>query len=786
MNDTTPHHDSHPSAILRTRRPREPNSAPSGWIQRPEDLLVHASAHALGVRLHHRPLFKTWTQFRREQRSTRPLSLPQVTHLAPGIARLRLSAGDAEGNHLELRLPAVAGERFVGFGERFNGVDQRGQTLEVWAEEGAIGLGERLSRFLTRLGVSWNPFPKGPTTSYKPFPWMISSRGYGLYLETTCPVFYDIAKTDEGTVTCEIAAREVDVILFYDAGPKELVQRFATYTGRTRGVPDWALGPWNDAIHGEEEVRRVAALLRKEKIPSSAMWTEDWQNGSWSFFGNTRWSWYNINPVRRDVDRRRYPKFESLSRDLHGTGFKFLGYCYPYVPLEDAEYAEAAAKGLFLAAPGGAPALVQIFTSTCAQLDLTNPATREWHKEQLKHAVRVGFDGWMADFGEYTPVDCRTYDGKSGLEHHNAFPLLWAKQNREALDEARPGEDAVFFSRSGAPGQQAYTSVFWSGDSNTDFERWDGLPSNLPGLLSSALSGMAIWTADVGGYMSLFTPARDEETLARWTELAALLPVMRTHHGTHPRRSVQFDANARTLAHYGTYARLHTAFFPLFRALVDQAVQDGTPVCRPLLMEYPGDRTAWGIEDQFLLGKDLLVAPVVERGKHARDVYLPAGDRWVDLWSGRVHAGAQTIRVEAKVGTVPLFLRDGGFLVLFDRHVDTLVRRPDVSDVRVRTLDDAEESLAFVLTPSFVGPARAYDGTTLELVARAPAAVLAPATPRAIEMLPPAMTRAWRRIACGCGQTGGLAAGSTSLRGSWIEVSAKRSRTITVHAVGLP
>jgi alpha-glucosidase (family GH31 glycosyl hydrolase) len=161
-----------------------------------------------------------------------------------------------------------------------------------------------------------------------------------------------LRRGEERRVTCEIAAREVDVVLFYDAAPKELVQRFSRHTGRTRGVPDWALAPWNDAIRGEGEVRRLATLLRREKIPSSAMWTEDWQNGSWSFFGDSRWSWYNINPVRRDVDRRRYPNFEALSGELHGGGFKFLGYCYPYVPVEDEAYEGAATRGLF---PGSRP-----------------------------------------------------------------------------------------------------------------------------------------------------------------------------------------------------------------------------------------------------------------------------------------------------------------------------------------------------------------------------------------------------------------------------------------------
>ncbi len=787
MNDPTAFEHLPPSTSLRVARAPRPRVAPYGnaFVARPEDLLDRATTHALDVRLHASPLFKTWTKFRREQLSSTRVGMPSFTILAPGVARFRLSIGHADATHVELRLPAERGEHFVGFGERFNAVDQRGQTLEVWTEEGAIGMGERLSRILTRLGVSWNPFPKGPTTSYKPFPWMISSRGYGIYFETSAPMFFDVAKTSNDTVVCEVAAPHVDVILFYDAEPKELVQRFAEYTGKTRGVPDWALGPWNDAIFGEAEVDRVASLLRREKIPSSAIWTEDWQNGGWSFFGNSKLSMYNINPVGRDVDRRLYPNFEGVARGLHGRGFKFLGYCYPYVPTTDADYAEGVSKGRFLRDDEGATAPVQIFTSTCAQLDLTHPETRRWHKDELLHAVNVGFDGWMADFGEYTPIACRTYDGSTGLQHHNAYPLLWAKHNREAMDEAGRDEDLVFFSRSAAPGQQAYTSVFWSGDSNTDFERWDGLPSNLPALLSSSLSAMALWTVDIGGYMSLWTTARDEETLARWTELAALLPVMRTHHGTHPRRSMQFDANARTLAHYGTFARLHTALFPLFRGLVDDAKRDGTPVCRPLLMMYPGDAKAWTIEDQFMVGSDLLVAPVITRGARSRDVYLPAGERWVDLWTGRIHPGASVVHVDAPVGQIPLFLRDGGHLVVFDRYVDTLVRTKTVTDGGVRTLDDAEESLVFVVTPSFVGRAEAYDGTTIELVDRAPNAPAVTAVHSATHfaMLPESLTKSWRTIAVMNGKRTSCAIPRDSLRGRGVEGTSPRTRQVSVVVV---
>ena len=756
--------------------------------------LAAARLAALRVDLETKTLL-SWVLFRRRERARRELSLPPAERLDPSVSRLRLALPADEAGHLELRLPMQPGEHFVGFGERFNAVDQRGWKLETWSEEGAVGLGERSSPWLTRLGVGWNPFPKGPTTAYKPLPFFLSSSGYGVLLCTSAPVFFDVGASDADTLVCEIAATEVEILIFEGSSPAHILEHMTAREGRSRGLPDWALAPWNDAIGGQDEVRRVARVLRQERIPSSVIWYEDWQGGQWRLDWWLRtplarlpkWlarllgrrAWYSIFPVLRTASATLYPETEALNGELHHEGFKALSYYYPYLATSDPDYADVDARGWLLKRHDGSTATFEMLGYTLGQLDLTHPGGRAWYRGELERGLALGFDGWMADFGEYVPVDALTASGEPGLEHHNRYPVAWAALHRQTLDDARPDGDYVFFSRSAGRGQQALSPVFWGGDSNTDFERWDGLPSNLRALLSAGLSGMSIWATDIGGYMSMVTRGRDRETLARWVELAAFLAVMRTHHGTHPKRSVQFDADAGTMAHYRRFARLHTALFPLLRALVDEAGINGLPVCRALLLHHPDDATAWQIEDQFLLGRDLLVAPVLERGATARQVYLPAGEDWIDLWTGDRHAGARTVQCAAPIGVIPLFLRERGLVATFDSEVDTLVRRAQAPSPGLRTLDDAEGSLSILVGPRFTGPARLWDGSIVERVAPGSRPTLLPSPPFAHALLPEGLLRHVSKVGSGFGSSGLVCIGDSAFA-----VAAPRARRWTLYLTG--
>lgn len=743
-----------------------------------DEVVAALAWEALRVDVRTRTLVGPWTWWLRVPRGAAPIE-PVAVAAIPGGVRITVDVGATGADHVAFTAPLADGERIVGLGERTCGVDLRGWYLEHWAEEGAIGLGETWSPLLTAMGVPWNPLPKGPAVSYKPVPWLLSSRGYAIFVDTTAAAFFDVGARTPDELRVEVMATRVDVVVLAAPTPRALLGRLIELTdGKPRGLPDWALAPWLDALGGQARVEEVARTARAARIPCGAIWAEDWQGLERKPFGDSRWSYDAIFPVKRTPCRDRYPAIEAMIDGLHAGGIKFLTYYYPYVSVEDPDFAAGVERGYFLRDAAGHTCEIPLFMDKGAQVDLTNPAARAWYQDELRRGLALGVDGWMADFGEYTPVDAVASDGEPGVRHHNRYPRLWAGLNRELLDEARPAGDAVFFSRSGGPGQQRDTPLFWSGDSSTDFERWDGLPGNVRALLSAGLSGFSVWTVDAGGYTCLFTRGRDAETLARWTELAAFLIVLRTHHGTHVRRCAQFDQDDRTLAHFATYARLHAAIFPLRRALLDEAVATGMPIARPLLLDYPEDPEAWAVEDQFLLGPELVVAPVLERGARGRDVYLPAGRAWIDVWTGARHDGGRRVPMDGPVGRIPLALAADGVLPTFDAVVDTFVRRADVRNPDVATLDDAERHLAVLVGPAFRGRRRLYDGTWVVHEPGEPGdAGPVAARRRPHPLLPPALMAAWACVGAGDG-----AVVRVPWYGGALRIESPRPRSVRVFA----
>jgi len=630
---------------------------------------------------------------------------------APGVVEgeIRMAPG-VSADWVRWRVKARPDERFLGFGERFNGVDQRGNRLFVWTEEGAVGLGERLGRWLD--GVSWNPFPNGPATAYKPMPFYISSDGYGLLLETFARVEYDVAASDPGVVEIVVWDGGFRWVLFHGPTPAEIITRFTERTGRSTVPAAWVFAPWNDAIYGSDSVLRTARKLREEKIPTTAVWTEDWQGGYWLPPFLKKRANYIIFPLRYHIDRHLYPDLEEVADELHGKGFRWLSYFLPYIVRNSKEYREAEARGYLLKNRKGGVSKVMVLWHPYGHIDLTNPAAREWYMGLLEENFHAGFDGWMADFGEYVPPGSVTSTGETGLIHHNRFPLLWQQMHRELMDRLRPDGDYVFFCRSATVGSQRYAPVFWSGDSNTDFERYDGLPSNIPAAISAGLCGLPLWAADIGGYMSVTTRGRDKELYLRWTELAALLPIMRTHHGTHPRRNWQFDSDRETLEHFRDYCRLHTALFPFIYGLAHEASRSGLPAVRHLVLHFPEDRHSWAVEDQFLLGDRLLVAPVVTRNSRGRTVYFPPG-AWVDYWTGRRYRGPAETYVGAPPGVLPFFARSGTVVPTLDMPVDTLA--PADQGTGLVGLEEALQTLRLTMYGEGEESHTMHDGTRVRM-----------------------------------------------------------------------
>ncbi len=630
-----------------------------------------------------------------------PLTL-RAKRLGPRTAQLAYKAHATGDVAIEVQLAIEPGERFFGFGERFNACDQRGQRVSVWAEERSVALPAPLAKALPK--TKRNPFPSGPDSTYCPMPLFTSSRNWGLVVEESNRVIFDVGAADPTKLSIKIFGASLTLTLFFADSPLGLIETMTERTGRATLPNPWIFAPWNDAVTGPERVREVANKLRAERIPSAAIWTEDWQNGSDLPFGQ-----YWIFPTKMTVDEKRYPDFENMTRELRAKGYRFLAYFFPYVLEGTADYERGKKRGVFMRDKKGRPWRLALMGEHYGQLDFTHPEAKPYLHEIFARTEKLGVDGWMADFGEYTPVEARFHDGSTGWEMHNRYPLLWQEANRSFWDEARPDGDYVFFCRSGTVGSQRQAPVIWSGDQSTNFDKLDGLPAVIPAALNAGISGVPYFATDLAGYKSFTCGPSDRELFQRWTEMTTFLPVMRTHHGVRLYRNWSFDKDRETLDHYRRYTCLHTALFPHIHRYAAEAASRGLPIVRHLHLHHPDDAEAGGIHDQLLFGEELLVAPIVERGAVARSVYLPAGD-WVDLWSGVRKEGPVRVQVEAPIGRIPLFLRTGSVLPTLDRYCDTLLTERVEG---IRTLADADESLRVTVAGPGSSDIELADGTTI-------------------------------------------------------------------------
>ncbi|MGH3148528.1 MAG: TIM-barrel domain-containing protein, partial [Rubrobacter sp.] len=290
------------------------------------------------------------------------------------------------------------------------------------------------------------------------------------------------------------------------------------------------------------------------------------------------------------------------------------------------------------------------------------PGARTWIKEVIKdNVLGGGASGWMADFGEGLPYDAVLYSGADPKLYHNRYAEEWAEVNREAIREVGREEDVVFFNRSGYTRSPEHSTLFWLGDQLVSWDEHDGIKSAVTGLLSSGLSGYSLQHSDVGGYTAIDNPLiryhRSKELLMRWTELGAFTTVFRTHEGNRPEDNHQIYSDRETLRHFSRFAGVYAAWEPYRRALVREAAETGLPVVRHPFVHYPEDPEVHGLEYQFMVGSELMVAPVLDPGERSVEVYLPAG-RWVHLWSGKVYGSPEAsvrVTVEAPIGEPAVF-----------------------------------------------------------------------------------------------------------------------------------
>eukprot|EP01117_Protostelium_nocturnum_P012774 TRINITY_DN4729_c0_g1_i2.p1 TRINITY_DN4729_c0_g1~~TRINITY_DN4729_c0_g1_i2.p1 ORF type:complete len:567 (+),score=183.14 TRINITY_DN4729_c0_g1_i2:379-2079(+) len=560
-------------------------------------------------------------------------------------------------NRFWIRLEGEEKERIWGGGEQMSYFDLSGRRFPLWTSEPGVGRDKR-----SEITFKADAVKAGGDyyhTNY-PQPSFISSRRYFAHFETTAYSVFDFRRKGKP----EIEIWEVPKRIEFVSKPNfvELVEHISLKFGRQPPLPDWI---YNGAIIGLKDGEN--SLLRLQKIRDagvkvSALWCEDWVGlRNTSFGARLFWDWKN--------NEDRYPNLEEKIRELEKEGIRFMGYVNPYLCNDGELYQEALSDGYFALNGSGEVYLVDFGEFHCGVVDFTNPEAFRWFKERIigQNMLDFGLSGWMADFGEYLPTDVKLFSGEDAKMMHNAWPTIWAQVNSEAVEERGKRGDALFFMRAGFTGVHKYCPLLWGGDQSVDFSRHDGLVTVICGALSSGILGNAYHHSDIGGYTSLFGNVRTPELIMRWAEMAAFTAVMRTHEGNRPKENIQIDQDETVLTHFARMTRIYVHMAPYLKEASKEAVERGLPVQRPLFIHYEGDETTFDIQDQYLFGRDVLVAPVWKAGINEWELYLPVGDKWIGLWNGDLYEGGQRIKVGAPIGKPPVFYREASsFKNLFE------------------------------------------------------------------------------------------------------------------------
>ncbi|MFC0528913.1 TIM-barrel domain-containing protein [Phytohabitans kaempferiae] len=570
---------------------------------------------------------------------------------------------------------APADERFVGFGEKFTPLDKRGQRALMW---------------------NFDAFGTESDRSHKTVPLYLSSRGYGVLVDSGMPIEFDMCQSTHSCVQILVPDDLLDYYVLAGPTPAEVLDRYNRLTCRPLLPPKWAFGAWMSSgfyVDTQEKVLERARRLRERGIPSDVLHLDCyWQvAGHWS---DLRW------------DEENFPDPAGMLRTLAEQGFKVCLWTNPYVSQHSPFFAEAAEAGYFLRRADGSAYVADVWHGShpaSGIVDFTNPAAVAWFVGLLRPLLEQGVATFKTDFAEGVPADSVAYNGMSGTELHNVYTLLF-NDTVAAVTREVAGHGLVW-ARSSYLGGQRH-SAQWGGDVNATYP---AMGSTLRGGLSHGLSGVPFWSHDAGGFHGTPTP----DLYVRWAQFAALSPLVRFH-GTTSRLPWDFPADAERLVVQAL--RLRYRLMPYIYSAAVESARTGTPLMRALLVDSPADPAAWSAELEYLLGPDLLVAPMHDPSGE-RDLYLPAG-RWVDHWTGEVHEGGRHLRVRAPLERIPLFVRHGALIpVLSDQ--DTVGDGP-FADVTVVSWGGTDARTVVRDTDGDTVVVAVRDGDTLRVTCEGP------------------------------------------------------------------
>lgn len=534
-------------------------------------------------------------------------------------------------------------EKIFGCGESVTKLDKRGQKVNVFVTD-----------------------PQGPESDqmYKPVPFFMSNRGYGMFMHTSAPVTCDFGNTYVGANKLFMGDEALDLFVFIGE-PKEILNEYTEIVGKPSMPPLWSFGTWMSRItyFEQSEGYDVASKLRKYKIPSDVIhfdtgWFEtDWQCD------------YKFAPSR-------FSDPQKMIDDLKKDGFHISLWQLTYFTPKNKYFNEIIEKNLHVKnAKGEMP-------YEDAVLDFSNPETVKWYQDKLAGLLKMGVGAIKVDFGEAAPLEGFYASGRGGWYEHNLYPLRYNKTVADITKEVN--NENIIWARSAWAGSQRYP-LHWGGDAaNTDI----GMDATLRGGLSFGLSGFSFWSHDIGGFVT----AAPEDLYRRWLPFGFLTSHSRAH-GAPPKEPWLY--NDDFVKAFRLSAEMKYKLMPYVYAQAKQCTEKGLPMVRALFVEYPNDPGAWLVEDQYLFGSDMLVAPMMEAG-NSRDVYLPKGS-WIDYQSGKTYQqGWNTI----EMGKIPavILVREGA--VIPHARLAQSTDKIDWSDIELKVYGNKEKAIGLICLPA--------------------------------------------------------------------------------------
>ena len=553
-----------------------------------------------------------------------------------------------DGRYMHEQLNLGVGECVYGLGERFTAFVKNGQVVEMWNEDG--GTSSELA--------------------YKNIPFYLTNRGYGVFVNHPERVSFEVASEKVERVQFSVPGESLEYFVIYGPTPKEILDRYTALTGRPAVPPAWSFGLWLSTSfttdYDEKTVTSFIDSMASRGIPLHVF--------HFDCFWMKEFHWTDLQ-----WDPRFFPDPEGMLRRLKSRGLHICVWINPYIAQRSILFEEAAQKGYLLRKPNADIWQWDMWQAGMGIVDFTNPEACQWFAEKLRALLTMGVDTFKTDFGERIPTDVVYHDGSEPLKMHNYYTYLYNRTVFDVLEEERGEGDALVFARSATAGGQQFP-VHWGGDSTATFE---SMGETLRGGLSLGLSGFGFWSHDIGG----FEQTANADVYKRWIAFGLLSSHSRLHGSSSYRVPWNYDDEA--VAVLSRFTKLKCSLMPyLYRAAI-QSHEQGTPMLRAMILEFPDDPACDYLDLQYMLGDSLLVAPVFRHDGSVR-YYVPEG-KWTSLLDGKVSEGPRWVQETHDFLSLPLLVHPNSVIPIGSRSDRPDYEYSDGVTLQVYQLEDGKQ-----------------------------------------------------------------------------------------------